>query len=162
EDIIRPAYYVVETMRAVDALQEMRKRRVQLAIVVDERGAMSGIVTIEDLVEELVGEIVGEDERPPPEAIQREEDGTALVQGETPVREVSRALDIDLPEGERWTTMAGLCLELAGRIPQAGDRFPVPGGVELEVVEASPRQVRVVRVRLTPKEEGGDEAGTAP
>lgn len=164
EDIIRPAFYVVESMRAVDLLAEMKQRRVQLAIVVDDRGAMSGIVTMEDLVEELVGDIAGEHEPPAPEPIRRQPDGSVLVQADTPVREVSWQLDIDLPEGERWTTMAGLCLELAGRIPEAGERFSVPGGIEIEVVDASPRQVREVRVRLPPREEdaGGPDEGAAP
>lgn len=161
ESVIRPAFYVVETMRAVDLLAEMRGKHLQIAIVVDDRGTMNGIVTLEDLVEELVGEIVGEHERPAPEPIRREDDGSALVQGEAPVREVSRHLDVELPEGERWSTMAGLCLELAGRIPAAGERFAVPGGVELEIVEASPRQVRVVRVRLPPKDDAAPgDAGT--
>ncbi|WP_269324981.1 hemolysin family protein [Chondromyces apiculatus] len=161
EGIVRPAFYVVETMRTVDILAEMRKRKVQLAIVVDDRGAMSGIVTLEDLVEEIVGEIVGEHDKPMPEPIQREEDGSLVVQGDVPVRDVSRVLDVDLPEGERWSTMAGLCLEAAGRIPVTGERFVVAGGVSLEIVEASPRQVRVVRVRLPappPEGEGADPA----
>jgi putative hemolysin len=160
EDIVRPAFYVVETMRAVDLLAELRRRRLQLAIVVDDRGAMSGIVTMEDLVEEIVGDIVGENEPPAPEPIRRVEDGTAIVQGDVPVREVSRQLDVDLPEGERWSTMAGLCLELAGRIPAVGDRFAVHGDIEIEVVDATPRHVRAVRLRLPekPEEEGEEEA----
>ena len=84
---------------------------------------------------------------------------SVLVQGDVPVREVVRKLDIDLPEMDRWSTMAGLCLELAGRIPAAGERFTVPGGIEVEVVDASPRQVRAVRVRLPAAED--DEAGKA-
>ena len=146
EDIIRPAFYVVETMRAVDLLGEMKRRRVQLAIVVDERGAMSGIVTMEDLLEELVGEIVGENEKATPDPIRREPDGTAVIQGDVPIREVIRQLGINLPEGERWSTVAGLCLELAGRIPAIGERFLTPCGAELEIVDASARSVRTVRI----------------
>ncbi|AKT37250.1 hemolysin family protein [Chondromyces crocatus] len=148
EGIIRSAFYVAETMRTVDILAEMRRRKVQLAIVVDDRGAMSGIITLEDLVEELVGDIVGEHDHPTPEPIRREEDGSVVVQGDVPVREVSRVLGVELPEGERWSTMAGLCLEVAGRIPTVGERFTAEGGVELEIVDASPRHVRTVRVRL--------------
>lgn len=146
EDIIRPAFYVVETMRAVDLLGEMKRRRVQLAIVVDERGTMSGIITMEDLVEELVGEIFGEHEPAAPEPIRREPGGAAILQGDVPVREVSRQLGVDLPEGEHWSTVAGLCLELAGRIPAVGERFTAPGGALLEIVDASARHVRAVRL----------------
>lgn len=155
--ILRPAFYVVETMRAVDLLHEMRRRRVQIAIVVDERGSMSGIVTIEDLLEELVGEIAGEHDRPTSEPIRREPDGAVLVQGDIPVREVNRELDVELPEGERWSTMAGLCLDLAGRIPAPGERFTTPGGVVIEIVEATPRQVQTMRLRLPAREEGAPE-----
>jgi putative hemolysin len=147
DDIIRPGFYVVETTRAVDLLAEMKRRRMQLAIVVDERGAMIGILTMEDLVEELVGEIFAEDDPSAPDPIRVETGGSALIQGDVPVREVIRQLSIELPEGERWSTMAGLCLELAGRIPAPGDRFTAPGGAEIEVVEASDRRVRMVRVR---------------
>lgn len=146
EDALRPAFMVPETMRAVDLLGEMRRRRVQLAIVVDELGATSGIVTLEDLVEELVGEIASEHEEQEPEPIQHEKDGIALVRGETPIRDVNRELELELPEGENWSTIAGLVLDLAGRIPPVGSSFETEGGIRLEVVAASPRQVKRVRV----------------
>lgn len=146
EDIIRPAYYVVETTRAVDLLAEMKRRRLQIAIVVDDRGAMTGIITMEDLVEELVGEIFGEHEPAAPDPIRREEGGSAVIQGDVPVREVTRQLGVELPEGERWSTVAGLCLELAGRIPAAGEHFSTPGGARIEIVEATARSVRAVRL----------------
>lgn len=151
EDALRPAFMVPETMRAVDLLGEMRKRRIQLAIVVDELGATSGIVTLEDLVEELVGEIASEHEEHEPEPIQLEKDGVALVRGETPIRDVNRELELELPEGENWSTIAGLVLDLAGRIPPVGESFETTGGVKLEVVAASPRQVKRVRVVPPPK-----------
>lgn len=149
EDTIRPAFKVQEDMRAVDLLAEMRKRRVQLAIVVDETGTMSGIITIEDLVEELVGEIASEHEALEPSPIQREASGAFLVRGDVPLRDLNREADLALPEADTWSTVAGLCLELAGRIPKAGESFASPDGTALEIVAASPRQVK--RVRVTPK-----------
>jgi putative hemolysin len=146
EDLIRPAFFVTESMRAVDLLHEMRQKRLQLAVVVDERGAMQGIITMEDLLEELVGEIFSEDEEAAPETIRRETGGSAVVQGGVPLRDVNRELALDLPEAEGRSTIAGLCLELAGRIPRAGERFTTDDGTTLEIVEASLRQVRTVRV----------------
>jgi putative hemolysin len=153
EDALRPAFMVPESMRAVDLLGEMKRRRVQLAIIVDDLGATSGIVTLEDLVEELVGEIASEHEEDEPAAIQRDGQGMALVRGETPIRTVNRELELELPEGETWSTIAGLVLDLAGRISAVGSSYETTGGVRLEVVAASPRQVKRVRVIPPPKEE---------
>ncbi len=147
-DLIRPAYFVPETVHAVQLLREMQGRRISMAIAVEESGGFAGIVTIEDLVEELVGEIYSEDEAEIPEAIHRGHDLTALVMGIAPVRDVNRELDIDLPEGDGWSTIAGLCIEIAGRIPEKGAHLAAPGGVVLEVTEATPRRVREVRIHL--------------
>jgi putative hemolysin len=144
-DLIRPVLFVPESARAVHVLRELQRRRTQLAIVVDEHGGVAGLLTLEDLVEELVGEIVGEREQP--EALyQPEPGGTALVRGDAPIREVNRALDLDLPEGEGFTTIAGLCIALAGALPERGTRLRAPDGTQIEVLEAAPRVVRVVRL----------------
>lgn len=150
EDLMRPPFFVPDTKAAIDLLQEMRKRRILLAIVVDEQGGMEGIVTMEDLVEELVGEIFSEHVQHVPELIRREPAGTALVNGAAPIRDVNRELDLNLPEEEGWSTVAGLCLSLAGRIPSAGERIQVPNNVVLEIVDASPRRVRAVRIHPPP------------
>jgi putative hemolysin len=145
DDLVRPVLFVPETAKAVHVLRELQRRRAQLAMVVDEHGGVAGLLTLEDLVEELVGEIVGE--RDEPEALyQREPGGTALVRGDAPIRELNRALELDLPEGEGFTTVAGLCIALAGTLPERGSRLRAPDGTQLEVLEASPRVVRVVRL----------------
>ena len=146
EDLLRPVHFVPATARAVQVLREMQRRRIQLAIVVDEHGGVAGLLTLEDLVEELVGEIVGEQEQPVA-LFQREPGGTALVRGDAPLREVNRALELDLPEGEGFSTVAGLCIVLSGAVPQRGARLRSPDGTEIEVLDASPRVVRLVRLR---------------
>jgi putative hemolysin len=146
EDLIRPAYFVPERMRALDLLQQMRHRRTQLAIVVDEQGGVSGIVTLEDLVEELVGEIVSERDEDVPVSMRPGPDGCVDVTGETPVREVNRALGIDLHETKDFSTIAGLCMALAGRMPRRGDRLLAADGTSLVVLEATDRRVVSVRV----------------
>jgi magnesium and cobalt exporter, CNNM family len=145
DDLLRPVLFVPESAKAVHVLREMQRRRTQLAVVVDEHGGVAGILTLEDLVEELVGDILGEQEQP--EALfQKEPGGTALVRGDAPIREVNRALDLDLAEGEGYTTIAGLCIALAGSMPERGARLRAADGTQIEVVEASPRMVRLVRL----------------
>lgn len=144
-DHLRALHFFPENTLAVAALRELQRRRSQLALVVDELGAVVGLVTIEDVVEELVGEIVSEHGEPP-RAVLPEPDGTWLVQGSVAVHEVNRALGLELPEGEAWDTMGGLCIAQRGWIPQAGERFEFEHGVSIEVVEVSPRRVKTVRI----------------
>ena len=97
---------------------------------------MSGIVTIEDLLEELVGEMFSEQAEQVPQLIRRQPDGSVIVSGGAPIREVNRELDIELPDEGNWTTVAGLWLALAGHIPSQGETIELPNGLVLgEVVE---------------------------
>ncbi len=149
EDVMRPAFYVPETTRALDLLRKMQERRTPMAIVVDEQGGMSGLVTMEDLLEELVGEIFSEHEVPP-ESFRREPDGTILLEAEANIRDINRAVGLELPEGDTFSTVGGLCLSLAGDIPAPKTRLTLPDGTVLEVVEASPRRVKRVRLHPAP------------
>lgn len=146
-DIVRPAYFVPESMKALDALREMQKRRLQLSIVVDERGSVAGLVTVEDLVEELVGEIVSEHELPV-KFTEELGDGRYVVAGGTAIRDVNRELGAELPEADGYSTIAGLCLSLSGKIPARGETFTSSDGSELEILDATPRRIR--RVAIAP------------
>jgi len=156
-DLLREAPYVPESMPAVELLKDMQRKRAHIAFVVDEHGGFSGIVTLEDLLEELVGEIVSEhdDETPP---IRIERDGSALVLGTCALRDVDRELDLELDKLDDSTTMGGLCAALAGgRVPRAGEALEAGAAARLEIVESSPRRVRLVRVRrVEPPAEGED------
>jgi putative hemolysin len=145
EDIIRPLMSVALSARVGAVLREMQARRMQIAVVVDEHGGTAGLVTIEDLVEELIGDIFGEHDLPE-ETIQVGPDGAALVPGWLPTRKVNRALHTDLPIARDSTTIAGLCMALALTVPPVGTKLRATDGTLLEVVEASPRRVRMVRV----------------
>jgi len=163
ESIIRSCYFVPESKSAVDLLQELRKKRAPLAIVVDEQGGMAGIITLEDLVEELVGEILDEYEDEPAEIATKQPDGSFVTSGAATVRDLNRALSLDLPEDGDWTTVAGLCLALAGRIPKSGESLSLPSGVVLEIVDASQRKIRKVRVCRTSYQSASDtDVGGAP
>lgn len=142
--LMHPLSFVPETMPAPALLRTMQAQRAHLAIVVDEGGEVRGLLTIEDLVEELVGEILSENEAPP-QSIAWDANGSAVLAADLAVHEVNRDLGIDLPIGDHFSTLAGLAIDLADRIPQAGERFQVAGHV-LEVVESSPRRVKTVRV----------------
>lgn len=145
-DVIRAPFFVPELKKAMDLLREMRARRMPFAIVVDEHGGMSGIVTMEDLLEELVGEIFHEHEVGLLDSIRPTGEDSVLVDGGASIREINRALDIELADDGSWTTLAGLVLSLSGRMPRVGDKLPLPNGLTLEVTDASPRRVRTVRL----------------
>jgi putative hemolysin len=160
DDLVRPVHFVPATARAVQVLREMQKRRTQIAVVVDEHGGVAGLLTLEDLIEELVGDILGEREEAQA-LFTPQPDGSALVRGDAPIREVNRGLDLDLPEGEGFSTMAGLCIALAGAVPERGAHLVTEDGTEIEVVEATPRVVRVVRLRRPPTADEASEAEEA-
>lgn len=142
-DIMRPAVYVPETKKVADLLKEMQASKTHLAVVIDEYGSTSGLVTIEDLLEELVGEIVDEyDEEEPLVSVLGE--GCWQVDGRVDVEELSEIIGVELPD-EDWDTVAGLLLGLAGRIPREHERFEL-AGVGFTVTGLQGRRVTSIRV----------------
>jgi CBS domain containing-hemolysin-like protein len=146
--LMRPAHYVPLTKRVSDLLPEMQRRRIQLAIVVDEYGASQGIVTLGDVIEEIVGEIP--DDREPPSQLVRLPDGSYLVDGRVWIEELNESLDWDLPKKKEYETVAGLILDALGRIPRPGEQATV-GAYELAVVDADERRIHKVKVRGRPR-----------
>lgn len=142
---VRDVSFVPAGVPATALLRQMREERAPIVMVIDETGGLRGLVTIEDLVEELVGDIVSEGD-PPPVVLARAEDGSAVVPGSTPIRDVIRTLGMDLPEPDGVSTIAGLCIRSAGHMPQQGERVTLDDGHVLEVLDATPRLVRSVRV----------------
>ncbi len=150
-DLLRNVKFFPQAVPAIEVLRFMQRERQRIAVAMDEHGAVSGIVTFEDLVEELVGDIFSErDEGIPP--LTREPGGAALVRGDTPIRDVNRELGIALEEPEGATTMAGLSAALAGGIPNRNARLAAGDGSVLVVLEASPRAVKRLRVIPVTKE----------
>jgi putative hemolysin len=128
----------------------MRREHQRVAIAVDEHGLTTGMVTFEDLVEEIVGEVFSEHEEHG-DALVLAPDGSAVVKGEVPIREVNRALGLALEEAEGVGTVAGLCIQLAGGIPNRNARLAANDGVVLVVLDSSLRAVRRVRIIPPPR-----------
>ncbi|HKO50101.1 MAG TPA: hemolysin family protein [Polyangiaceae bacterium] len=141
----RPVRFVPESMRAIDTLQSFQGQGTELAIVVDEHGGTAGLLTREDLAEELFGEL-GVPATAASQEIQMQSDGSAIIAGATEIREVNRVLDLRLPEMADWRTMGGMTVSVAGRIPSKGEVIQVPNGPSIEILDASPRRVRAVRM----------------
>jgi len=142
-DLARQPYFVPETKRIDDLLREMQRHRIHMAIVVDEYGGSTGIVTLEDIVEEIVGEIQDEHDRTPA-AVERLPDGSYLVSARINVDELNEALDWNLPKQD-YETIAGLVLATLGRIPRTGEEFQIPG-YTITVMEADARRVAAVKI----------------
>jgi putative hemolysin len=133
-----------ETAGVLDVLHEMQVRRLQLALVVDEHGAAAGIVTIEDMLEELVGEIYDETDRDVVR-VRSEPDGSLVLPGRFPVHDLEDVGVHGMPEGP-YATVAGLVLDVLGRVPEApGDRVTV-GGRTVDVVAVDGRAITEVRI----------------
>jgi CBS domain containing-hemolysin-like protein len=148
-DILEPTLHVPESKNVDELLQEMQEERVQMVIVIDEFGTTEGLITTEDLIEEIVGEILeGEEERP----IDRVDDQTVIVRGEVNIDEVNEVLDIELPEGEEFETIAGFIFNRAGRLVEEGESFTYEN-VELRVEQVENTRIMKARVvRHTPEE----------
>jgi putative hemolysin len=142
--MVRALPHVPETKTCDELFRELQARRQHMAVIVDEHGSLSGVVTLEDLLEELVGEI--EDEYDVRESLIRQiDEGLFMIDGRAEIDAVEDALGVDLPEGD-YNTIAGMVLHSLGRIPEPGDETVV-AGLELRVVSASATRVGKVRVR---------------
>ena len=139
----KDVYFVPETKLGSDLLREMQKKKVRLAIVIDEYGGVAGLVTIEDLVEEIVGEISDEHEAA---QVVRENETSYLVPGNMDVDRLAELLGVR-PERKDATTVAGLVSEIAGRIPKKGDVIEEEN-LRIEVLQATDRRVERVRVSV--------------
>jgi CBS domain containing-hemolysin-like protein len=148
--IQRPAAFVPETKRGYELLREMQREKQHMRIVIDEYGGVSGLVTIEDLLEQIVGNICDEhEEHEQAEEPQREPDGVWLVPGSFPVDQLADLFGetVELGENYEATTMGGLVSEIEGRIPLAGEVVLLESmGLRMEIVESTDRLVERLRV----------------
>ena len=143
--LVHPVHFVPETKPIDDLLEEMKSHRRQIVLVVDEYGGISGLITIEDLIEEIVGEI-RDDSEPEGDGILEEDPGTYLVPATLELDVMESRLGTALVDDTECTTVGGAAVELFGFLPSRGDKIEHQG-VSFEVVEADRRKIRRLRIR---------------
>ncbi|WP_226004797.1 hemolysin family protein [Natrinema salinisoli] len=160
-DLIQPTLHVPESKNVDELLGEMRENRMHMALVIDEFGTTEGLVTMEDMIEEIVGEILEGGEDQPIEEI---DDDTVLVRGEVNIEDVNEALDIDLPEGQEFETIAGFIFNRAGRLVEEGEEITYDGvRITVETVENTRiMKARLKKLEMPDEEPDGEAEGEAP
>ncbi len=142
-DVMRTPYFIPETKRIEDLLRDFRSLRVHMAIVVDEYGGTSGLITIEDLLEEIVGDI--QDEYDIEESwVQPQEDGSLLVDARANVEELEEYYEIEISR-EKFDTVGGYLFHLLGNVPRVGEKI-TDNGLVLMVEKSDERKIDKVRV----------------
>jgi len=139
-----PPWYVPDTTTLEEQLESFRAHKSHFALVVDEYGALQGLVTLEDILEEILGNIPDEHQAHVRPDVRRRPDGSYLVDGTVPVRDLNRELDWNLPEDDA-TTVAGLVIAQSGTIPDAGQRFAFFGYI-FEIMRRQRNQITALRI----------------
>jgi magnesium and cobalt transporter len=164
--MLRPILYAPPSMPAATLLQKMQRERAHMALVIDEYGGVDGLVTIEDLIEVVIGEIEDEHDEEEGALWKEERAGVYVVQANAPLEEFEAAVGRSLRAGEEdkeIDTLGGLIFLRVGRVPARGEVVTDDSGVEFEVLDADPRKIKRVRVRLPgsapePEPQGPDAA----
>jgi CBS domain containing-hemolysin-like protein len=153
--MVRDVYFVPETKPVAELLEEMQKAHVQLSMVIDEYGGVSGLVTVEDILEEIVGEIEDEDIGGEElEEIVETEEGCFDVLGSTEIGKIERLFDMEI-EADDFTTIAGLVINESGKVPQQGEQLTFRG-LQVEVLEADERRISRLRVKKSVDANGNE------
>jgi CBS domain containing-hemolysin-like protein len=144
ESLIREVYFVPESMKVSELLKEFQKRKQKLAVVVDEHGGVSGLITMEDLMEEIVGEIQDEYDK---DELQFIEQGPLdyIVLGDAEVEDLEEIFDVEL-EGDEYITVGGFITHNLGRLPDQGEVVELKG-LEMEILEVGPKRIRKLRIK---------------
>jgi putative hemolysin len=146
--IIKPPYFIPETMKISLLLREMQKKRIHMALVVDEYGGISGLVSLEDLIEEIVGEI--RDEYDVESPVIQLSDGTMLIDASISLRDLKEDYRIELPESPEYETLGGFLMTALQKIPQAGDMVEIEGK-RIKIVEMVGQRISKVKLEKLPE-----------
>ncbi|MGE4614135.1 MAG: hemolysin family protein [Planctomycetota bacterium] len=147
EKVVRKIHFVPETKKLQELLGEFRAERFHIAVVLDEYGGTSGLVTIEDIIEEIVGEIEDEYDTAGRDQIRRVDDVTWDLDGRTSILEVNRSLDAQIPESDDYETVAGFLFSALGHVPREGEELGTRR-VLFKVTRADDRKIKRVRALL--------------
>jgi CBS domain containing-hemolysin-like protein len=145
-ELVRKPLFVPETKPVDDLLQMFQQLRTHIAVVLDEYGGVSGLVTIEDVLEEIVGEIDDEYDPESVDEIERIDQNTVEALGRTHIDEINEAMKLELPEDGDYDTIGGLVFSELGRIPQPGESLVWQDKVRISVLEATRRRIDRVRI----------------
>ena len=150
QKLIRPAFFVPENRKINDLFQDFREKKIHIAIVVDEYGGTSGLITMEDVIEEIVGEINDEfDEANVEEHYTKLDDGSYLFKAQTSIVDFCKVFGVDEsyfePMQGEADTLAGLILEIEGRIPEIGFKFNFEK-FHMEITDADTKRIKEVKV----------------
>ncbi len=148
-DKIRKAYFVPETKPLRVLLHEFQNQKLHIAVVLDEYGGTSGIVTIEDILEELVGEIVDEYEQTPPEAMNRIDETTVEIDARMYIDDLNDQFGLELPEDEDYDTVGGFVFSHLGYIPKTGESFEYDN-ISFTVKAAEARRIKRLLISKPP------------
>ncbi len=144
-DILRPPFFVPENQNINEVLKNLKEKKTHLAIVTDEYGGTSGIITIEDILEEIVGEILDEHDTEPP-LLSKLNDSTYLVDAKLEIEKLEEALNIELPKGD-YESVGGFVISILGRLPEINEKVKYDG-IEMIVQQADQRKVEKILVRV--------------
>jgi CBS domain containing-hemolysin-like protein len=144
EPLVRPVIFVPESMKVAELLKELQRKKQKLAVVVDEHGGVSGLVTMEDLVEEIVGEIQDEYDMDKAQIIEKAP-FDYVVSGDAEVEEIEELFDLEFAE-EDYLTVGGLITHNLGRLPEKGEHVQIKG-LSLEVLEVDQKRIKKLRIR---------------
>ena len=158
-DLTRELLFVPPSMPLGVLLQKMQSDRIHMALVIDEYGGTDGLVTIEDLIEQVVGEIEDEHDTDEDALWTLEKPGVYMVESKAPLEDFEAEIGMPLTEHdeideEEIDTLGGLVFMLAGHVPARGEVIQHPEGPEFEVIEADPRRIKRLRVRLAGAQSG--------
>ncbi len=147
-ELLRKPHFVPETKKVDDLLEEFQQTRNHMAVVLDEYGGVSGLVTIEDVLEEIVGEIVDEYDEEVVEEIRRIDDNSCEVLGRAHVDEINQELGLDLPDDRDFDTIGGFVFSELGRVPAEGESIDWQDEVRITVLEATGRRIERLKIEL--------------
>ncbi len=150
-DVAMKPYFILETTLLDDQLKEFLKRRAHFALVVDEYGALQGLLTLEDIIEEIVGEINDEHDDITEIELENSRDGVLIVEGNATIRDLNRAQEWDLPDSEA-NTIAGLVIHEAQNIPSVGQVFSFHG-FRIEIIEKKENRLTKLKINSTREEQ---------
>ncbi|MEQ1905915.1 MAG: hemolysin family protein, partial [Pirellulaceae bacterium] len=159
-DIVRPALTVPESIVLNEMLQRFLREQIHMAIVVDEYGAFSGIVTIEDILEEIVGEIVDETDRESHVPVVTMVNGVAQINGSARVDEVNEELGTEIPEDDEFDTVAGWIMARTKQVPRPGTNL-VADDLQIRILRGTRRVIDQIELRVASKDANPNESGIA-